>query len=592
MRPGAKGKLVAALVVGLVGLWPATPASAHAVLVETDPVADTIVDQSPERVTATFNEAVEIAFGALRVYDTEGARVDRGDSEHLGGDPKTVSIALEPDLPAGTYTGTYRVVSADGHPVEAAFVFHVERPGERPQGIGETLLSGGGGSGTLEQTLYGLARWALFAGMTMLVGAVGFLALVWARSGGRAPALDEAFVKRWRTLARAGWWTSAIASIAGFFLQGAVAADVGVLDALSPGVASELLSTRYGQVAVVRLAALAALAGCWVFAARSAASAPEWPLRRESTAGAAAATPSLSQGLLVATGITLAVLAATPGLSGHAGATAPIVANVTADTVHVLAAGVWIGGLVTLIVCCYRSVTETEPSARAQLLAPVVSRFSDLAMVCVALLVVTGVYRTWIEVRALGAFVDAPYGWVLLTKLGVFVPLLVLGGINNRLLKPRIERAADASALGTLRRVVMVEVVLGVVVLGLTALLVNLPPARVEAGVSGPFIDDVALGESNLNVVIDPNEVGQNIVHLTATTPSGTPSEIKSMKVRFSMPAEDIGPITSDGRELAPGHFVVEGRQLSVPGEWVLEIEARIDKFTNERAEVKVSVKR
>jgi hypothetical protein len=62
------------------------------------------------------------------------------------------------------------------------------------------------------------------------------------------------------------------------------------------------------------------------------------------------------------------------------------------------------------------------------------------------------------------------------------------------------------------------------------------------------------------------------------------------MKVRFSMPAQDIGPLTGKGTQLGPGHFVVQGNQLSVPGEWTLQIEARIDRFTNAAAEVEVTV--
>ena len=175
------------------------------------------------------------------------------------------------------------------------------------------------------------------------------------------------------------------------------------------------------------------------------------------------------------------------------------------------------------------------------------------------------------------------------------MPLLAMGAINNKILKPRIDRAMTApdegqSGLKTLKRVVGAEIVLGVVVLALTALLVNLPPARVAAGVSGPFVEDVALGSNNLNVVVDPNRIGENFVHLTVSTPAGGPVEIQAMKVRFSMPEQEIGPLIGKGKRLGPGHFVVQGRQLSLAGEWLLEIEARIDKFTNENAEVKVTV--
>lgn len=580
----------------LAALWPASPAYAHAVLVQTDPAADEVLDESPARVTATFNEGVELAFGAMRVYDTDGERVDAGESGHLKGDTKTVSVPLEPDLPDGTYTATYRVVSADGHPVEAAFVFHVGQPGERPQGIGETLLSGGGGSGPLEQALYGVARWMLFAGITLLVGGFAFLAFVWVRAAAPlAEDIDARFVSRWRSVVSSGWWLTLIASVLGFVLQGAVAADVSLVDALFPSIAGELLGTRYGQVALVRSILLVLLAAAWLLASRKERAGETWPLQAGSTVGAAAATRRVPASVAISGGILLFGLAATPGLSGHAGATEPVWLNVPADTLHVAFAGAWIGGLLTLLVCGYRAVVKLPAAERVGILAPVVSRYSDLALIAVAVLVVTGVYRSWVEVQALRAFVEAPYGWVLLTKLAVFVPLLVLGAVNNRLLKPRIARTAATEqggdgALRTLRRSVVAEVALGAVILGLTALLVNLSPARVEAGLTGPFIEDVALDSHNLNVVVDPNEVGENLVHLTATTEDGAPAEIQAMRVRFSMPEQDIGPLTAKAERVGPGHFVVQGRQLSIAGDWLLEVEARIDKFTNERAEVEVTV--
>jgi len=577
-------------------LWP-SPANAHALLSSTDPQSDQVVGESPERVTATFSEPVEIAFGALRVHDTNAERVDSGEATHPDGDSEAVTVELESDLPEGTYTVTYRVISSDAHPIEGAFVFHVGRAGVRAEGIGETLLSGEGGSGTLEQVLYGVFRWGLFSALIVLGGAFFFLILVWNRSHQkqRDEAVDRAFIERWRKLVVWAWWVAVVATGGGFILQGAVAADLSISGALSPSVAGELLQTRYGLVAAIRFGILVLLGAAWIIVSRSEAHRAIWPLRQGSTVGAAAAEMPLPRWLTLGGIVLFGVLAATPGLSGHAGATDPVWLNVPTDALHVIAASIWIGGLVTLVWAAFRAYSPIESGPSAEVLGPVVSRFSDVAMVAVAVLVATGVYRTWVEVQAWRAFVEAPYGWVLLTKVGVFLPLLAMGAVNNRVLKPRIKNAVDSpdsdgSGMNTMRKVVRVEIALGVVVLALTALLVNLPPAKVEAGVSGPFIADVALGSDNLNVLIDPNEAGENIIHLTATTPQGTPAKIKGMRVRFRMPEEGIGPLIARGNELAPGHFAVQGRELSIPGTWILAVEARIDKFTNTHAEVEVDV--
>lgn len=597
MRTGSKATralqralVAAALTTGLLAL--AGPASAHAVLVETDPVADAVLETSPGRVVARFNEAVEVAFGALRVYDTDGERVDAGSSFHPDGDPKSVATMLEEGLPDGTYTATYRVVSADGHPVEAAFVFHVGAPGEKPQGIGSVLLSGEGGSGTAEGLIYGLARWVLFSGILGLVGAAVFLVVVAFRSPGLTDAPE--WTSEWRRFAVVSWWATLGSTVVAFILQGAVAADVPLTEALDPAILGELLGTRYGKVAALRAVLVLVLGAAWVVAGRATANG-RLPVPSGSTVGAEAAR-RLSPGLIGA-GALLLVISATPGLSGHAGATSPVWFNVPVDAVHVAAAGAWIGGLALLLVS-FRVFSGSSAAERVQILGPVVARFSDLAMIAVAILVVTGAIRSWVEVQALRALFEAPYGWVLLTKLAVFLPLLALGAVNNRMLKPRIDDAVKRSdddeggALARLRRSVAIEVALGAVVIAVTAVLVNLSPARVEAGVTGPFTTDVALGDNTLNVLVDPNEVGENIVHLTATSSDGSPAEIEAMKTRFSMPGEGIGPLIAEGRELGPGHFVVQGHQLSVPGRWVIQIEARVDRFTNLTSTVEVTVNR
>jgi copper transport protein len=152
-------------------------------------------------------------------------------------------------------------------------------------------------------------------------------------------------------------------------------------------------------------------------------------------------------------------------------------------------------------------------------------------------------------------------------------------------------RALDApDATARMKRMLGAEFVLGAAVVAVTALLVNLAPARTESQVSGPFISDVRMGDDNLNVLIDPREVGENAIHLTLTDASGAPVEVRKMDVLFSLPSEGIGPLEGAGRELAPGHFVIEGRQLSLSGDWKLVVEAKIDKFTQETAEVEVTV--
>ena len=105
-------------------------AGAHARLMTTDPANDAVLEQSPRSVLLRFDEPVETAFGAIRVYDARARRVDSGEVERPS--ETEARIALDRRLARGTYTATWRVVSADGHPVSGAFVFHVGAPGREP----------------------------------------------------------------------------------------------------------------------------------------------------------------------------------------------------------------------------------------------------------------------------------------------------------------------------------------------------------------------------------------------------------------------------------------------------------------------------
>jgi copper transport protein len=146
-----------------------------------------------------------------------------------------------------------------------------------------------------------------------------------------------------------------------------------------------------------------------------------------------------------------------------------------------------------------------------------------------------------------------------------------------------------------IRRLISAEVALGVVVVALTAWLVGLSPAseaRATDGRTGPFEATIDFGEGRLDVLVDPAQVGANRVHLTATNDDGSPLELRTMSVEFALPEQDVGPVIAKGRELSPGHFVVEGNQLSIPGAWTLTFKGRVDKFTQADATTTIELER
>lgn len=174
--------------------------------------------------------------------------------------------------------------------------------------------------------------------------------------------------------------------------------------------------------------------------------------------------------------VLLASLAGVGHTQVHEGPSAII--HVTADAVHLLAAGAWLGGLLPLGMVVVLCGMKQLPNDDAVL---VLSRFSGMAYLAVAALIASGSINGWFLVGALSALTGTTYGVLLLLKLGVFGLMLCLAASNRFWLVPALAKAAIASqsdlALARLHRNILAEQILGVLVVGIVSLLGTLSPA-------------------------------------------------------------------------------------------------------------------
>src|SRR5207344_2311802 len=111
---------LAIVVFALMAL--AGPAAAHATLESTDPTSGAVLEQSPSQISLRFGEAVEIALGGIRLFDGTGHELDVGEPHHVNGDDSQVAVSTG-TLDDGAYVVSWRVLSADSHPVNGAFTF-------------------------------------------------------------------------------------------------------------------------------------------------------------------------------------------------------------------------------------------------------------------------------------------------------------------------------------------------------------------------------------------------------------------------------------------------------------------------------------
>ncbi|MBC9728435.1 copper resistance CopC/CopD family protein [Streptomyces sp. TRM68367] len=119
----------------------AGPASAHAALTGSDPRQGAVVDKAPSRVSLTFSEQVSMSDDSLRVLDPKGERVDSGGPSNVSG--TTYAVRLHSGLPDGTYTVAYQVVSADSHPVAGAYTFSIGAPSKTSVSVSGEAADGG-----------------------------------------------------------------------------------------------------------------------------------------------------------------------------------------------------------------------------------------------------------------------------------------------------------------------------------------------------------------------------------------------------------------------------------------------------------------
>ncbi len=540
--------VLVAVVAVLAALVAAPLAGAHARLITTQPANDAVLAESPDSVLLRFDEPVETAFGAIRVYDARARRVDTGDVERPS--DREVEVALDPRLARGTYTATWRALSGDGHPVSGAFVFHVGAPGANPAGIAAQVLDDGTPASV--SVLFSVVR-ALDFLLLFLVGG-GTLMLV--AGLGRAAAET-----RWRlTRVLAGLSVLlALVALAGIVLQGAAAGGFGLAEALDPDVVSAVIGTRFGTVWLVQ----AALAGATAAMLLGSRRIPELTLSAVTTA---------------------ALMLLTPSLSGHASVSGGLA--LVADMAHLLAGAVWVGGLAALVLALVWAGAE-----RWELAADAVPRFSLLAVGSVSLLIVSGTVSGYLQVRALRGLWETTYGQLLLLKLGLVLPLLALGLYHNRRAVPRLRSGLASSRERTrFLRTTGVSLLLMVAVVSVTAVLVSEPPARAQVAPSGPFATTAPLGDLELNLVVDPAKAGRNQIHLYLTNQTGQPEDVDEAMVSATLASRQIGPLRFEAHRAGPGHFVVHGAQLALAGDWQLRVETRRGEFDAAEATVSVPI--
>ena len=570
--------IVLALLGFALALLPASSAGAHALLDRTVPQRGSDLQDAPEYVAFYFSEPVEASFGAVRVFDSDGAQVEAGEVFRPGDESRAVAVNLQPSLDDGTYTATYRVISADSHPISGGFVFAIGDPGSGSSPTVSELIGDQGGSKAIDVAFWA-DRWLGYLAIAVGVGLLLFGWRVWRpvmaeqRSGEEFQAADSAFTTWAHRALMAAIGVGIVTSLLALPLQGALATDKSFFSALDPGVLGEVIDTRFGTVMAIRATAWVGLGVIFL----------------------GNGTRSVGRVLGIATVAWAALLIVSPGLAGHASSQDPRALLLAAATVHVAAMCVWIGGLFALALGVPRATRTVEGPDRTRLLSSLLARFSPLALGSVIAIAITGTIQAIVEVGSFGALIDTAFGRAVLIKIGLLLVLIGLGAVNRQRLLPAAKKLASAGerlgAVGrSIRRNLRLEVVLVIVVLGVTAALVSYPPSEAES--EGPQSGETRIGDAVLEYTVDPATAGPNEVHLylfDAETGAQDDSA-KGIKVRLELPSADIGPLEVEPTKSGPGHYTITAAPFGVQGDWSMRVAVRTSRFDQDEVSVQVPI--
>ena len=407
--------LLIAIVVALGA--PAT-ASAHATLTQESPSYGQRLARAPHWIELRFDEHVDALRSGVAVLDMNGRDYVRG----IRIAERSLVVPLRP-LPTGGYTVQWRALSTDGHVVSGVYTFGVGVPAPPVTGA----VGAGGPTGTED-----VVRWIYFVGLALLAGGLGFRLVVT-----RGP-LPERAEPRFYRLAGLGVVVLLEAGLVAFLLR---AEDVLQLPFATflYGDLSPIARTRFGTAFIAMELGFALLVLGWLTDRRAFL----WA--------------AFALALIFASGLSL---------SGHsaAGAGASKLSEL-ADWLHLVAASIWVGGLVQLVAV----VWPTAPELRGLALR----RFSRLATLCIAVLLTAGTYLSVMRLPRTQDLWRTGYGHVLLVKLGLVALALLWGAAHQFLALPRLERPGFAARLG---RSLLGESAVAMAILLAAAVLVNSKP--------------------------------------------------------------------------------------------------------------------
>lgn len=559
--------LIIVLLVSVIGF---PLAAGHPFTEKTEPAQSSNVPAGLTQIIIHYSEALEADFSELKVLDSNGNQVDNKDTAYYEGEDSL--IVTTPPLEDGVYTVTSKVLSkVDGHLVDYAFVFAVGDVKIDPslieqQGTTETLFFPEAG-----------ARFPGLVGQTIVLGAVISSLLIW--NSQKKNLIKENFDKIQKTfhdnfmrLTGIGLIVVFVSNILMLAAQ-TIRLEVSALDALQ---------TSFGNTWMIRMGITIVLLAIWFAIERK---------------------PKLSIKYQIPLLVFSLALIATTTMMGH-GAASKQTPPIVLDYIHNLVSAVWIGGIIFFGFALLPTINNLENEKKETFSLKLIPRFSILFIISVGIIIISGPTLLWFLESDVGLLTKSTYGMLIIAKIVIATIMIALGGYKQFKIQKSAEKNLKTNSISVhkkLRRSLKIEAVLGIVLLGVVALLTNgsLPAGEVQEvqaqQVTYGFSAIEFSQQAKFQVSITPFSSGQNTISVSVTDPGGNPlNDLDGLKVKVSNPQRNIAPIEIPMNQLEDedGNTIFEGKiTFGFSGNWQIEIEALRTQNANEGVILSVLVK-
>ena len=508
-------------------------AEAHAVLMQATPAAGKQLERSPAELELQFSENVGPVF--FKVLDNTGKVA--GAPGQIRSDGNSVFLPLGTRLTTGTYVVSYRVISADTHPVGGSYAFSIGEPLARAFATASSVSAWVIPSALNRVILYSAVL--LSAGSALLL-----LLLPW-------PATVQTLVRRQGRIA---------AVVAAFAFAGALA--FGGADIIDAGT-DALFAASTWRAAFASTFATSAFIGIpgaalavWAFGQKK-----PWPLWSA-----------------------LALLLVSFLVTGHAATAAPVWLAAANVGLHLAGAGFWFAAFWPMI-----GATKTLPPEAA---GRVMGQFSTRALWFVLLVLASGVVVSWIQLQSMAGLISTDYGVRLIVKVVLVLLVLAMAAFNKFKLTPALVRDTTGAAARMARSIRLESAVMLLVVVAAASLTLVTPPrALAQQVATDGYKQTWTRGGYSVEIEVTPAKAGDNMIMLRFKNAAGAYVPMKSASVDAALPVAAVDGISKEGHFMAPDRFHVMVSEMVIPGEWKLTVNGFVDDFDKVAIEGTVPIK-